>query len=110
MGSNGVHHLLGQVFNENQRGDKNVCLSYIRTKTGVIVVITQLFDEIAAQLNPELRTRCIQGISRLGQRVLVLGFQHHIHGLHHRFVVLTINRGNAAISGADLCEHLRTSS
>ena len=39
--------------------------------------------------------------------VLVLGLQHHINRLHHGLVVLALHRSNAAIGGADLCEHQR---
>ena len=43
VGCNGFHHLLSQILNKDQRGNKNVRLSDIGTKTGVIVVVAQLF-------------------------------------------------------------------
>ena len=58
--------------------------------------------------------RLVDGPAALAQRgydtegVLVLGLQNHINRLHDGFVVLTLHRSNAAIGGADLCEHLHS--
>ena len=53
---NGVHNLLSQIFNEDQGGDKDISLSHIGTEAGVIVVVAEFFDQIAAQLDPEIAT------------------------------------------------------
>ena len=105
--SDGVNDLLGQVFDEDQRCNKDIGLSDIRAEIGVIVVIPKLFDQVTAELDAEVATGRIQGCRSLRQGVLVLGLQNHVHRFHHGLVVLTIHRGNAAIGGADLCEHLR---
>ena len=108
MGSNSIHNLLSQIFDEDQGRHKDICFSHIGTETGVVDVVAQFFDQVAAQLDPKLSTCCIQSGRRLGQRVLILRFQNHIHRFHNGFVVLSLHRSNATIGGADLCEHLRT--
>ena len=107
MRGNGVHNLLRQIFNEDQRGDEDISLSHIGTETGVVVVVAEFFNQIAAQLDPKISTGSIESRCCLGEGVLVLGLQHHINRLHHGLVVLALHRSNAAIGGADLCEHQR---
>ena len=104
---NGVHNLLSQIFNEDQGGHKDISLSHIGTEAGVVVVVAEFFDQIAAQLDSEIATGCIESRRCLGEGVLVLGLQHHINRLHDGLVVLALHRSNAAIGGADLCEHQR---
>ena len=107
MGCNGIHHLLCQIFDEDQRGDEHIRLCHVLTETGVVLLVTELFDQIAAQLDSKFTAGRIESCCRLSQRVLVLGLKHHINRLHHGLVVLSLYRSNAAIGGADLCEHLR---
>ncbi|CAI8163976.1 MAG: Uncharacterised protein [Synechococcus sp. CC9902] len=107
MRSNCFDNLLGQIFDEDQRGDENVGLGDIGTEVGVVAFITQLFDQISAQFNSQIGTGSVQGSSCLGQRVLVLGFENHVHSLHHGFVVLALDRSNSAVGGANLREHQR---
>ncbi len=108
MRGDGLHHFLGQILDEDQRGDEDIGLSHIGAETGVIVLVAQLLDQIAAQFDPEVAPRGVQRRGGLGERILILRLQHHIHRLHHGLVVLTLHRSNATIGGADLREHLRT--
>ena len=96
-----------QIFNEDQGGHKDISLSHVGAEAGVVVVDAEFFDQIAAQLDSEIATRCVESRRCLGEGVLVLGLQHHVNGLHHGLVVLALHRSNATISGANLCEHQR---
>ena len=107
VGGNGVHNLLRQIFDEDQGGHKDISLSHVGAEAGVVVVVAEFFDQIAAQLDPEIATGSIESRRCLGEGVLVLGLQHHINRLHDGLVVLALHRSNAAIGGADLCEHQR---
>ena len=55
----------------------------------------------------EIATGGVESRCSLGEGILVLGLQHHINRLHHGLVIMALHRSNAAIGGADLCEHQR---
>ena len=107
MGCDGVNNLLGQILNENQRGDKDIGLGNIGAEIGVVVLVAQFLNQIAAEFNTQIGSGGIQSISRLGESVLILGLKNHVNSLHHGFVVLALHRSNASIGGANLCEHQR---
>ena len=82
MGCNGIHHLLCQIFDEDQRGDEHIRLCHVLTETGVVLLVTELFDQIAAQLDSKFTAGRIESCCRLSQRILVLGHTRthtHIH-------------------------------
>ena len=83
VGSHRIDHLLGQVFDENQGGDEDIGLSDIGAEVGVVLRVSKLFDQIAAQINGDRAIGVVEGGGCLGQRVLVLGLQNHIDRFHH---------------------------
>ena len=107
MRRNGIHDLLSQIFDEDQRSNEDISLSDIRAEIGVIAVVAKFLDQVPAQLNPEIATGSVESGSRLGQRVLVLRLKNHVNRFHHGTMVLTLSRSNSAIGGADLREHRR---
>lgn len=107
VGRHRLHHLLGEVFDEDQRGDEHIGRGHIGAEVGVVLRVAELLDQIAAQLD---RQGAVVGVDRLGRRgegVLVLGLQHHVHRLHHGPSIGGRRGGRAdpAVDGADLREH-----
>ena len=106
MGGNGLDHLLGQVFDENQRGDEHVRCGHIGLEVGVVLGVAQFFDQVTAQLDRQGSVLVVERVGRLGEGVLVLGFEHHVNGLHHGPAV-HLTGADAAVGGANLREHGR---
>ena len=104
MRSHCFHHLLGQIFNEDQRSDKYIRRSHVRLEIGVVLGVAQFLNQVAAQLDRQGAVLGIERVGCLGKGVLVLGFEHHINGLHHGPAVHVAGR-NAAVGGANLREH-----
>ena len=59
MGGDSVNHLLRQIFDEDQRGHEHIGLGDIGAKVCVVVGISKLLDQIAAQVNAQ---RAVLGI------------------------------------------------
>ena len=106
MGGNGLHHLLGQILNEDQGGDKHIGCGHIGAEVGVILGIPEFFNQVAAQLDRQGTVLVVEGGGCLGEGVLVLGLQHQIDGLHHGAAVHVCG-ADSAVGGADLREHRR---
>jgi len=104
VGGNGLDHLLGQVFDENQRGDEHVRCGHIGLEVGVVLGVAQFLDQVTAQLDRQGSVLVVERVGRLGEGMLVLGFEHHIHGLHHGPAV-HLTGADAAVGGANLREH-----
>ena len=105
MGRHRIHHFLGQILDEDQGGHEHIGLGDVGTEVRVIVLIAELLDQIAAQLDSEGTVLGVQARGRLGEGILILRLQHHIDGLHHRLVIVGLSRNNPAVGGANLREH-----
>ena len=73
MGSHGLHHLLGQVLDENERGDEHIGRRYVGAEIGVVLRVAQLLDQVAAQLDRQGAVVVVDRLGGGGQGVLVLG-------------------------------------
>ena len=61
-----INNLLCQVLDEDQRGDKHIRLGHVCTEPGVVVLVSQFLDQVAAQLDSEITTRGVKRSSCLG--------------------------------------------
>ena len=83
VGRHRIHHLLSQIFNENQRCNENVCGGDISLEIRIVIRIAQLLNQIAAEFDAKGTVLRVQAGGRLGEGVLVLRLKHHIDSLHH---------------------------
>ena len=51
MRRNGIHNLLSQILDEDQRGNEDISLSYIRAEIGIVAFVPEFFNQISAQLD-----------------------------------------------------------
>jgi hypothetical protein len=47
MGRHGLDHLLGQILDEDQRSDEHIRRGHIGAEIGVVLRVSQLFDQVA---------------------------------------------------------------
>ena len=74
MGGDCIHHLLGQIFDEDQRSDEDIGFSDIRAERGVVIGVPELFDQVAREIDGQIAALRVEAGGGLGQGVLVLRF------------------------------------
>ncbi len=73
MGGDGLNDFVGQVFDEDQGSNEEISLGNIVLEGRVIVGITQLFDQVAADFNGDFGVIGIDGPHSRREGTLILG-------------------------------------
>ena len=66
MGGDGIHHLLGQIFDEDQRSDEDIGFGHIGAEGRVVLRVPELFDQIARQIDGQVAALRVEAGGGLG--------------------------------------------